>query len=111
MHLDHRMVTEAVLVAARPINKCSVKKIYMYETLSETGWNIPYGNKSFNPNVWIDISDTIDSKIEAMACYQSQLQFKPHPRSEDGIRALAAYRGFTVGFNYAESFMLVREII
>ena len=111
MHLDHRMVTEAVLVAARPINQCSIKRLYMYETLSETGWNVPYGNKNFTPNVWIDISNTIDIKIKAMRCYQSQMMRSPHPRSEEGIRALAAYRGLTIGVNYAESFMLVREII
>ena len=39
MHLDHREVTESVLVAVRPIDGCSVKSVYMYETLSETGWN------------------------------------------------------------------------
>lgn len=111
MHFDHRMVTEAVLVATRPIHNCTVKKLYMYETLSETGWNIPYGSKNFNPNVWVDISDTLDCKIEAMACYQSQIQAAPHPRSFDGIRALAAYRGSTIGVNYAESFMLIREIV
>ena len=111
MHLDHRMVTEAVLVAARPIHNSPVRKIYMYETLSETGWNIPYGNKNFSPNVWIDISDTLECKIKAMGCYQSQLQQPPHPRSGEGIRALAAYRGGTVGVSYAESFMLIREII
>lgn len=111
MHFDHRMVTEAVLVAARPIRNSTVKKLFMYETLSETGWNIPYGSKNFNPNVWVDISDTIDCKLEAMACYQSQIQAGPHPRSLDGIKNLAAYRGATIGVNYAESFMLIREII
>ncbi len=111
MHFDHRMVTEAVLVAARPINGCSVKRIYMYETLSETGWNIPYGNNNFAPNVWMDISGTIDDKIKAMACYQSQIKESPHPRSIEGIRSLAKYRGSTIGGEYAESFMLVREIL
>lgn len=111
MHFDHRMVAEAVLVAARPVNECSVKKVYMYETLSETGWNVPVGENSFIPNFWIDIGKTIEKKIEAMLCYQSQLRGSLHPRSTDCIRALAKYRGATVGLNYAESFMLVREIL
>ncbi len=111
MHMDHRMVTEAALVAVRPINNCPAKKVYMYETLSETGWNVPYGNGNFNPNVWIDIEDTIDTKIEAMNCYVSQVKKAPHPRSDEGIRALAAYRGSVSGLRYAESFMIVREII
>ena len=111
MHLDHRMVTEAVLVAVRPINNCPVKKVCMYETLSETGWNIPYGNCNFNPNIWVDISGTINTKIEAMNCYVSQVRPAPHPRSGDGIRALAAFRGSVAGLPFAESFMIIREII
>ena len=63
MHLDHREVTESVLVAVRPINNCSVKTVYMYETLSETGWNIPNAERSFMPDTWFDISPFLDEKI------------------------------------------------
>lgn len=111
MHIDHREVTESVLVALRPIGDYSIRNIYMYETLSETGWNLPASDKSFIPNVWVDISDTMDEKLNAMKCYASQIQQYPHPRSERGIKALAEYRGSTVGIMYAESFMLVRQII
>ena len=111
MHLDHRYVTEAVLVAVRPINSCPVKKVYMYETLSETGWNIPYGDRNFTPNMWVDITEEIDIKIEAMNCYESQIKEYPNPRSIDAIKALAMYRGSTVSVPYAESFMVVREIL
>ncbi|WP_029201183.1 PIG-L deacetylase family protein [Oribacterium sp. NK2B42] len=110
MHLDHRYVTEAVLVAIRPLPECTVKKAYMYETLSETGWNIPYGDHSFSPTSWVDIEETIEDKINAMRCYQSQIKDYPHPRSIEGIKSMAAYRGSTIGVKYAESFMLVREI-
>ena len=110
MHFDHRIITEAVLVAIRPINGRLVKRAYMYETLSETGWNLSYGEHCFSPNCWVEISDTIEDKIEAMLCYQSQVKDSPHPRSVDGIRALAAYRGSTICVPFAESFMLVRDI-
>lgn len=110
MHLDHRYVTEAALVAVRPINNCPVKNVYMYETLSETGWNTPYGERNFTPNLWVDISDHIEVKIAAMECYESQIKEYPNPRSKDAIRALAMYRGSTVSFPYAEAFMIVREI-
>ena len=53
MHLDHREVVESALVAVRPVNNCSVKTVYMYETLSETGWNIPNAERSFMPDTWI----------------------------------------------------------
>lgn len=111
MHMDHREVTESVMVALRPIGMYSIRAIYMYETLSETGWNVPTNERSFSPNVWVDISDTIEDKLCAMDCYQSQLLDFPHPRSKEAIKALAKYRGATVGVQYAESFMLIREII
>ncbi|MEY8396208.1 PIG-L deacetylase family protein [Lachnospiraceae bacterium 45-P1] len=111
MHLDHREVTESVLVAVRPINNCSVKTVYMYETLSETGWNIPNAERSFMPDTWFDISPFLDEKIRAMQSYQSQIRNYPNPRSSEGIRALAMYRGSTVGVEYAECFMTVRNIV
>ncbi len=111
MHIDHREVTESVLVAVRPVNNYTVNKVYMYETLSETGWNIPNSERTFSPNTWVDISSTIDKKIKAMEFYQTQIKTYPNPRSTDGIRALAMYRGSTISCHYAEAFMLVRSII
>ena len=110
MHTDHGAVTESAMVALRPIGNYSVREIYMYETLSETGWNIPSVENAFIPNVWIDITTTIKDKVAAMKCYESQLIEYPHPRSIEAIVALAKYRGATVGVEYAESFMLVRKI-
>lgn len=111
MHIDHREVTESVLVAARPIDNSSIKTVYMYETLSETGWNIPNSDRSFIPDTWIDITDYIDHKINAMKCFESQIKEYPNPRSEASIKAMAMYRGSTVSIEYAEAFMLIRNII
>ena len=62
------------------------------------------------PNVFVDISDYIDLKIEAMAKYLQQIIEYPSPRSKEGIRSLSLNRGMTVYKKYAESFMLIREI-
>ena len=110
MHLDHRETLESALVGLRPIHNCVVKEIYMYETLSETGWNLPQPDRAFIPTVWVDISETFDYKINAMKCFESQMCEYPHPRSAEGIEALAKYRGSTIGVPYAESFMAVRII-
>lgn len=110
MHIDHRETVESAMVALRPIHCKSIREIYMYETLSETGWNIPQPDKSFIPNVWVDITSTFEQKIEAMACYESQICDFPHPRSTEAMRALATLRGTTVGIQYAEGFMLVRLV-
>ena len=110
MHLDHRETLESALVGLRPIHNSVVKEIYMYETLSETGWNLPQPDRAFIPTVWVDISETFDYKINAMKCFESQMCEYPHPRSVEGIEALAKYRGSTIGVPYAESFMAVRII-
>lgn len=110
MHLDHRWVAEAAMVAVRPLEAPYTKKVLAYETLSETEWNTPSVNNVFIPNVWVDISEELDGKIKAMECYKSQLHDFPHPRSLGAIRALAQYRGSTVGVQAAEAFMLVRGI-
>lgn len=111
MHQDHREVTESALVALRPIGDYSVREVYLYETLSETGWHMPDASHSFMPNTWVDITETLPDKLAAMRCYESQLLPYPHPRSEDAIRALAQCRGASMGFPYGESFMQIRHII
>lgn len=110
IHLDHSVIYHAALVAARPINNCPVKDIYTYETLSETEWAAPFSDDAFIPNVFIDITSNLENKLKAMECFKSQLKEAPHPRSLEIITALAKMRGSTVGYNYAEAFMLVRSI-
>ena len=110
MHLDHKMIADACMVGLRPRGKNSVKRVYAYETLSETEWDAPNVTNAFIPNVYVDITKYIDKKINAMKKYKTQICKYPDPRSEEGIKALATYRGVTVSKNYAESFMLIREI-
>jgi len=111
LHADHRKVFDAALVAARPINGCSVKTILCYETLSETEWGYPFGDDVFSPTVYIDISSHLERKLQALSCYQSQLLPAPHPRSLQSIEALAHHRGSTINAAAAEAFVLVREIV
>ena len=110
MHFDHKMINEACMVAVRPRSEEAVKRVYVYETLSETEWDVPIADNYFMPNVFVDISDYIDLKIEAMAKFSQQIIEYPSPRSKEGIRSLALNRGMTVYKKYAESFMLIREI-
>lgn len=111
IHTDHRAVYNAVLVAARPLMNCPVRKLLCYETLSETEWAPPFGDDAFIPTVFVDISDYLDHKLRAMACYRSQLKEPPNSRSLRSIEALARLRGGTVSLDAAEAFMLVREVI
>jgi LmbE family N-acetylglucosaminyl deacetylase len=111
IHLDHRAVYMATLVAARPANGCPVKQLLCYETLSETEWAPTAVASAFIPTVFIDISNFLDVKLQAMACYRTQLKEPPHSRSLETIEALATLRGATVGFLAAEAFALERQVI
>ena len=108
IHIDHQDTAHAAMVALRPPQNPQLCAILAYETLSETEWSTPNPKNFFIPNVWCDITDTIEIKKSAMLCYQSQIRDYPHPRSIRAIVALAEYRGSNVGFDYAESFMLIR---
>lgn len=110
MHLDHKMAVDACMVAMRPRFNNPVKRIYAYETLSESEWDIPNTVNYFMPDVYVDISDYLDIKVAAMKEYEQQICEFPNPRSEQGIRALAMLRGSTVSKQAAEAFMLIREI-
>lgn len=111
IHNDHRVVFNAGLVAARPVSFCSVKEIYAYETLSETEWAAPFADDAFIPTCFVNVENSLNSKMDAMKCFQSQLKAFPNPRSLDSIEALAKLRGATVGFKAAEAFMVIRQII
>jgi LmbE family N-acetylglucosaminyl deacetylase len=107
LNIDHRITYQAVLTAVRPTVNETVKEIYSFEVLSSTEWNFPL---RFSPEVFFDISETIDIKLAAMEKYQSELKEFPHPRSLKGIRLNAEQWGMKTGLKYAEAFKLVRLI-
>ncbi len=111
MHIDHRMVVEAAMVALRPVSCPNIKGIYAYETLSETDWNTPSLDNAFIPTVFCDISQELELKLSAMECHESQVCDYPHPRSLEAIKALAMYRGSTICKKYAEAFIPIRKLI
>lgn len=110
MHFDHGIVCEAGLVATRSKYSFAPSTIYIYETLSETGWNLPRANSEFMPNVFVDISQQLESKLNALSVYASQVEEFPAARSIEAVKSLAMYRGALVNVDAAEAFMLVREV-
>ena len=98
------------MVALRPKYSFAPSRIYAYETLSETGWNIPNVQNEFIPNAYVDISEQLDGKLRAMKYYASQMEEFPAARSLEAIEALARFRGAVMNRRAAEAFMLVREI-
>lgn len=110
MQLDHKMIVDACMVALRPKYEHRVGRIYAYETLSETGWDIPNTVNEFIPTVYEDISAFLTRKLDAMKIFESQLADFPAARSLGAIDALARFRGATIGVDAAEAFTLIREI-
>lgn len=107
---DHRQVFDACMVALRPaVSRKYVKRVLCYETVSETHSSATYIKPCFEPQLWIDISNHLSTKLEAMRRYKSQLQQEPDARSAEAISSLAKWRGSMVGMPAAECFVVVRE--
>ena len=109
MQKDHQTVTEAAMVALREKYDHPVKRIYAYETLSETGINLPSEYNAFIPNVFEDITEYLEAKKTALSFFKSQVHPFPDLRSLETAEALARFRGSTVNVKAAEAFMLIRE--
>lgn len=108
VHTDHQIIAKALQSTFKWFRYPHIKKVYMYETLSETEFNI-VENRVFRPNVFINISQYLGNKIETMKIYDGEMGDFPFPRSEKAIRSLAALRGAQSGFESAEALELVYE--
>jgi LmbE family N-acetylglucosaminyl deacetylase len=104
---DHNELFESTLVACRPYPGQTVKHLLSYYVNSSTEWGNLLKKAPFNPNVFIDISETIELKLSAMEKYKTEMRNYPHPRSTEAIRTSAKYFGNMVGTEYAEPFHLV----
>jgi N-acetylglucosamine malate deacetylase 1 len=106
---DHRVLSEAVLVAVRPYAAPSVREILMFETPSSTEWSSPALSTSFRPNVYVDITPFLEQKIKAFGCYSAESRPYPHPRSARALAERAHYWGSLINREGAEAFVLVRS--
>lgn len=104
LNRDHRLVCEAVHVACRPPKRIA---LYECEVLSSTEWGI---GTPFQPNVFVDITATIVTKLAAFGQYADESRPFPHPRSPESLRARAQSWGSMAGVLWAEAFRLVREV-
>ena len=110
LNIDHQYTANAVLTAARPENKDSVSEILFFEVNSSTDFQAQYGDKSFKPNFFVDISKTLSFKSKALKCYKSEMRAYPHSRSIKSIINHNIARGSSVGLKACETFLIVRKI-
>ncbi len=109
LNIDHQRTAMATLTACRPLPGSSVRRILAMEVPSATGWGDPA--LPFVPNVFLDITQVMTKKLEAMSAYQGELRQFPHARSLPSMEARAKAWGSQVGVEAAEPFVLLREIL
>lgn len=107
---DHRILSEAVLVATRPYTAPFVREILQFETPSSTEWGSIHNLPTFEPTVFVDVAATLDRKIEAFLCYTAEVRPYPHPRSPEALRLRAQHWGSLVNRTAAEAFVVVRSL-
>ena len=110
LNVDHQITSKAVITACRPIKNQTVKSILFFEILSSSEWNISIKNKSFKPNYFVNITNSIKFKIKALKYYKKEMRRWPHPRSIEGVKLLSKTRGSSVGLSNAEAFILGRHV-
>ena len=83
LNSDHRIVGEIAKIIGRP--RVKPVTILGCEIPATSFWNA----QTFHGDLFVDISDTLDGKIEAFSHYVNEIKEPPNPWSEDGLRLLA----------------------
>jgi LmbE family N-acetylglucosaminyl deacetylase len=109
-HSDHRVLFDAVQPCLKWFRNNALREVLVYETLSETGYNLAPGAIAFSPTLYVDITPHLEDKVAAMALYKSEIKAHPFPRSERAMRAQALLRGSECGCEAAEAFIILWQI-
>lgn len=104
---DHQILFQAALVATRPTETC-IQGVYAFDTASSTEWAYP---RTFAADTWVDISTTLETKLAAMACYESEVRAYPHPRSLEALQYRARAWGNQHLLDAAEAFQTIRRTL
>lgn len=110
LNVDHRIVFQAVLTAFRPEPDETLKELRAFEVPSATDYGQSNTPASFNPNLFVQITDTWDRKRAALNAYGDEMRPSPHSRSLEGLETLARYRGHQTGIHMAEAFQIFRKV-
>jgi LmbE family N-acetylglucosaminyl deacetylase len=109
VNMDHQAVFRSVMVATRPRTGGPVRRVLSYAPISSVEWTPPF-EATFTPTWFSDITTTLQTKVAAFECYETETRPWPHPRSSKAIRAHAAACGSGIGRDAAEPFVLIRQI-
>ena len=107
LNIDHKILNQAVLTACRPISNVSPECILAFEVLSSTEWSFGVRENIFSPNVFINIEKELETKIEALSCYEAEVRSFPFPRSPEAVEHQAKRYGAVSNLPAAEAFELL----
>lgn len=110
VHTDHQVAFNAIYSCTKNFRYPFIKSILIGETISETDFAPALAENTFIPNVFVDITDFFEQKMKIFKVYESEVMVDNLPRSISAITALSQYRGSNIGVNFAETFMLLKEI-
>lgn len=110
LNIDHKLACRATITATRPLADSGVGRVLAFETLSASEWSVPRPDNAFQPTSFVNISDSLDTKIDALSVYERELREPPHPRTVDTVKKNAEVWGSKAGVQAAEPFELLREI-
>ncbi len=109
-HSDHEVVYDSVMSATKSFRYPFVKRILAYETISETDFGMKPEDGGFRPNVFVNISEFLETKLSILELFESEVGVFPFPRSRIALEALARLRGAQCNHLAAEAFVLLKEI-
>lgn len=108
LNVDHQVTARSVLTATRPKPGIGVEEVLAFEVLSATEWGFGRIQHAFRPEVFINITGFLETKLKALSAYPTEVCEFPHPRSLEALRAAGLRWGSVAGFRAAEAFELVR---
>jgi LmbE family N-acetylglucosaminyl deacetylase len=99
-HHDHRELGWALLDALSP---AAALPHYYPERGPAHQVQVAYLSGTLEPDVFVDVTETIDVKVEAVGCHRSQLH-ESDSWADDVVRGRASEEGTRAGVTYAEGF-------
>lgn len=99
-HQAHEGVSKATIAAARRKNT-----LYFFEPIAPSGRSYV----AFRPQMYVDISDTVDLKIKSLKCHKSEYNKFGGENWVEGVKCRCGFRGYEIGTKYAEAFETLRE--
>ena len=109
---DHRYVSRLVFEATFLATVPHVESPSPYHTkLAPLYYMDPLAGVGFLPEEYVDISETIETKLQMLSQHESQLKWlKEHDDIDilEFVRTVARFRGLQCGVKYAEGFRPLR---